>query len=127
MLASLRPFTRGRLIVVFGAGGDRDAGKRPLMGAAAAAAADAVIVTDDNPRSEEPGAIRRAILAAAPGAIEIGDRAEAIRRAIGMLGAGDVLCIAGKGHETGQVVGSETLHFSDHEVVAAVLAGRAAA
>ena len=126
-LQALRPMTAGRLVVVFGAGGDRDAGKRPLMGKAAADNADVVIVTDDNPRSENPAAIRKAILAAAPGAIEIGDRGEAIRRAVAMLGAGDVLCVAGKGHETGQIVGDRTIHFSDHEAVAAALAAEEAA
>jgi UDP-N-acetylmuramoyl-L-alanyl-D-glutamate--2,6-diaminopimelate ligase len=120
-IEALRPYVRGRLVVVFGAGGDRDHGKRPLMGAIAAEMADRVIVTDDNPRSEEPAKIRAAILAAAPGAIEIGDRGEAIRRAIGALSAGDVLLIAGKGHETGQIVGKQTLPFSDHEAVAAAL------
>ena len=125
-LNALRPLTRGRLIVVFGAGGDRDPGKRPLMGRAATDAADVVIVTDDNPRSERPAAIRAAILAGAPGAIEIADRGGAIEAAIGMLEAGDVLCIAGKGHETGQIVGKDILPFSDHAVVAAVLARRAA-
>ena len=87
----MRPAASGKLVVVFGAGGDRDRGKRPLMGAVAAAKADRVIVTDDNPRSEEPAAIRAAILAAAPGAVEIGDRREAIRAAIADLRAGDVL------------------------------------
>jgi len=120
-LDALRPYVKGRLTVVFGAGGDRDPGKRPLMGAIAAEKADRVIVTDDNPRSEEPARIRAAILKAAPGAIEIGDRREAIRRAIGELGPGDVLLIAGKGHETGQIVGKQTLPFSDHEAVAAAL------
>jgi len=125
-IEALRPYVRGRLVVVFGAGGDRDQGKRPLMGAIAAEKADRVIVTDDNPRSEEPAKIRAAILAAAPGAIEIGDRGEAIRRAIGELSAGDVLLIAGKGHETGQIVGKQTLPFSDHEAVAAALEENAA-
>ena len=120
-LDALRPYTRGRLIVVFGAGGDRDRGKRPLMGAVAAAKADRVIVTDDNPRSEDAAAIRAAIIAAAPGAIEIGDRHEAIRSAIGDLGAGDVLLIAGKGHETGQIIGDRVVPFSDQEAVAAAL------
>jgi UDP-N-acetylmuramoyl-L-alanyl-D-glutamate--2,6-diaminopimelate ligase len=114
------------LIVVFGAGGDRDAGKRPLMGAIAAENADGVIVTDDNPRSEKPEAIRAAILAAARGARDIGDRAEAIRAAIDELGPGDALLIAGKGHETGQIVGDRVLPFSDHEAVAAALASRLA-
>jgi UDP-N-acetylmuramoyl-L-alanyl-D-glutamate--2,6-diaminopimelate ligase len=120
-LDALRPYTHGRLIVVFGAGGDRDRGKRPLMGAVAAAKADRVIVTDDNPRSEDAAAIRAAIIAAAPGSIEIGDRHEAIRSAIAELGAGDVLLIAGKGHETGQIIGDRVVPFSDHEGVAAAL------
>ncbi len=125
-IEALRPYVRGRLVVVFGAGGDRDQGKRPLMGAIAAERADLAIVTDDNPRSEEPAKIRAAILAAAPGAIEIGDRREAIRRAIAELQAGDVLLIAGKGHETGQIVGKQTLPFSDHAAVAAALEENAA-
>ena len=125
-LQALRPYARRRLIVVFGAGGDRDAGKRPLMGAIAAENADGVIVTDDNPRSEKPEAIRAAILAAARGARDIGDRAEAIRAAIDELGPGDALLIAGKGHETGQIVGDRVLPFSDHEAVAAALASRLA-
>jgi len=120
-LAALRPYADGRLLVVFGAGGDRDAGKRPLMGAAAAAGADRVIVTDDNPRSEDPAAIRKAILAAAPEAVEIGDRAEAIRAAVDDLKHGDVLLIAGKGHETGQIVGDRTLPFSDQTAVRTAL------
>jgi UDP-N-acetylmuramoyl-L-alanyl-D-glutamate--2,6-diaminopimelate ligase len=120
-LDALRPYAKRQLVVVFGAGGDRDQGKRPLMGEIAAAKADAVIVTDDNPRSENPAAIRAAILAAAPGATEIGDRAEAIRHAVAALGPGDALVIAGKGHESGQIVGERTLPFSDHEAVAAAL------
>jgi UDP-N-acetylmuramoyl-L-alanyl-D-glutamate--2,6-diaminopimelate ligase len=124
-LAALRPYATGRLVVVFGAGGDRDAGKRPIMGAIAAANADRVIVTDDNPRSEDPAKIRAAILAAAPGASEIGDRAEAIRQGIAGLAKGDVLLIAGKGHETGQILGDRTVPFSDHDSVAAVLKGAA--
>jgi UDP-N-acetylmuramoyl-L-alanyl-D-glutamate--2,6-diaminopimelate ligase len=112
--------------VVFGAGGDRDAGKRPLMGAIAAENADCVIVTDDNPRNERPEAIRAAILAAAKGAREIGDRAEAIRTAIEGLQEGDALLIAGKGHETGQIVGDRVLPFSDHDAVASALAPRVA-
>jgi len=120
-LATLRPFVRGRLIVVFGCGGDRDAGKRPEMGEIATRAADVVIVTDDNPRSENPAAIRAAILAGAPGAVEIGDRAEAICAAVAMLGEGDALLIAGKGHETGQIVGDRTLPFSDSEAARAAL------
>ncbi|MGN6459865.1 MAG: UDP-N-acetylmuramoyl-L-alanyl-D-glutamate--2,6-diaminopimelate ligase [Pseudolabrys sp.] len=120
-LDALRPYARGRLVVVFGAGGDRDAGKRPIMGAIAAEKADRVIVTDDNPRSESAPAIRAAIMAAAPGAREIGDRGEAIHQAIADLQEGDVLLIAGKGHETGQIIGDQTIHFSDHEAVAAAL------
>ena len=125
-LQALRPYAQRRLVVVFGAGGDRDAGKRPLMGAIAAENADSVIVTDDNPRSENPADIRAAILATAKGAADIGDRAEAIRVAIAGLQPGDALLIAGKGHETGQIVGSHTLPFSDHEAAAAVLAARVA-
>lgn len=123
-LDALRPYTSGRLICVFGCGGDRDAGKRPLMGAIAAEKADHVIVTDDNPRSENPATIRAAILAAAPGAREIGDRAEAIRTAVAMLAPGDVLIVAGKGHETGQIIGEKTLPFSDSAVLSAALAER---
>jgi UDP-N-acetylmuramoyl-L-alanyl-D-glutamate--2,6-diaminopimelate ligase len=120
-LDALRPYAKRKLVVVFGAGGDRDSGKRSLMGAIAAEKADAVIVTDDNPRSENPAAIRAAILAAARGAAEIGDRGEAIRRAVAALQPGDVLLVAGKGHETGQIVGEAVLPFSDHEAVAAAL------
>jgi UDP-N-acetylmuramoyl-L-alanyl-D-glutamate--2,6-diaminopimelate ligase len=120
-LASLRPYAIGKLIVVFGAGGDRDAGKRPIMGRIAVENADRVIVTDDNPRTEQAAAIRAAILAAAPGATEIGDRAEAIRAGVALLKKGDVLLIAGKGHETGQIVGDKILPFSDHEAVTAAL------
>jgi len=120
-LEALRPYVSGRLVVVFGAGGDRDRGKRPLMGAIAAAKADRVIVTDDNPRSEDAAAIRAAIMAAAHGATEIGDRREAIRRAIADLRPGDVLLIAGKGHETGQIIGDRIMLFSDHEAVATAL------
>jgi UDP-N-acetylmuramoyl-L-alanyl-D-glutamate--2,6-diaminopimelate ligase len=117
VLASVRPFTTGRVVVVFGCGGDRDRGKRPIMGEIAARLADVVIVTDDNPRSEEPASIRAAIMAAAPGATEIGDRRRAIREAVAMLRAGDTLIVAGKGHEIGQTVGDTTTHFSDHEEV----------
>ena len=120
-LAALRPFVSGRLIVVFGCGGDRDPGKRPMMGAIAVQGADVVIVTDDNPRSENPATIRAAILAAAPGAQEIGDRAEAIRAGVNMLQPGDALMIAGKGHETGQIVGDRTLPFSDADEARAAL------
>jgi UDP-N-acetylmuramoyl-L-alanyl-D-glutamate--2,6-diaminopimelate ligase len=124
-LEALRPYATRRLVVVFGCGGDRDAGKRPMMGAIAARLADCVVVTDDNPRSEEPAAIRAAILAAAPGAfLEIGDRREAIGASIARLRPGDVLLIAGKGHETGQIIGEQVLPFSDHEAVAAALVRR---
>ncbi len=121
VLAALRPYTPGRLIIVFGCGGDRDKGKRPLMGKAAVEGADVVIVTDDNPRSEDPATIRAAIMAAAPGAIEIGDRATAIREAIAMAKSGDLVLIAGKGHETGQIVGNSVLPFSDQEVARAAI------
>ncbi len=110
---ALRPHVAGRLRLVFGAGGDRDAGKRPLMGAVAVASADDVIVTDDNPRSEDAATIRAAILAAAPGATEIGDRRAAIHSAIHASGPGDVVLIAGKGHERGQIVGDRVLPFDD--------------
>jgi UDP-N-acetylmuramoyl-L-alanyl-D-glutamate--2,6-diaminopimelate ligase len=123
-LDALRPYARRQLVVVFGAGGDRDKGKRPLMGAIAAKGADRVIITDDNPRSENPASIRAAILAGAPGAAnvrEIGDRREAIHSAVAALGPGDVLLIAGKGHEIGQIVGGQVLEFSDHEEVEAAL------
>jgi UDP-N-acetylmuramoyl-L-alanyl-D-glutamate--2,6-diaminopimelate ligase len=120
-LAALRPYVKRNLIVVFGAGGNRDAGKRPLMGAIAAQHADKVIVTDDNPRNEQPDKIRAAILAAAPGASEIGDRREAIRSSVASLGRGDVLLIAGKGHESGQIIGDRVLEFSDHDEVEAAL------
>jgi UDP-N-acetylmuramoyl-L-alanyl-D-glutamate--2,6-diaminopimelate ligase len=122
VLDALRPFTTGRIICVFGCGGDRDRGKRPLMGRIAADKADVVIVTDDNPRSEDPAAIRAEIMVAAPDAIEIADRARAIRTAIRDLKAGDVLVVAGKGHESGQIIGDRTLPFSDHDEVRAAIA-----
>ena len=125
-LQALRPYARRKLVVIFGAGGDRDAGKRPLMGAIAVENADHVIVTDDNPRSENPETIRAAILDAAKGASDIGDRTEAIRTGIAGLEPGDALLIAGKGHETGQIVGDKTLPFSDHDAVTAALAARVA-
>jgi UDP-N-acetylmuramoyl-L-alanyl-D-glutamate--2,6-diaminopimelate ligase len=112
-IQALRPHTKGRLIVVFGAGGDRDTGKRPEMGKVAVDLADDVIVTDDNPRSEDPAAIRAAILAAAPGALEIADRREAIAAAIAQAGADDIVLLAGKGHEQGQIVGDRVLPFDD--------------
>jgi len=122
VLRALRAKTRGRLVVVFGCGGDRDRDKRPAMGAIAARLADYAIVTDDNPRSEDPAAIRRAVLAGCPQAREIGDRAEAIRAAVAMLEAGDALVIAGKGHETGQVVGERVIPFDDAETARAAVA-----
>jgi UDP-N-acetylmuramoyl-L-alanyl-D-glutamate--2,6-diaminopimelate ligase len=121
-LEALRPFVSGRLVCVFGCGGDRDRGKRPIMGQIAVRKADRVIVTDDNPRSENPAAIRADILAEAPGAIEIGDRREAIARAVSDLRPGDVLVVAGKGHETGQIVGDRTLPFSDQDEIRAAIA-----
>ena len=128
VLKEVRPQVTGKLAVVFGCGGDRDRGKRPIMGGIAVKLADRVYVTDDNPRSEQPGAIRKEILAAAPGAIEIGDRAEAIAAAIAALAPGDALVIAGKGHEQGQIVGDKVLPFDDMEVAkkaAAAVGGRA--
>ncbi|MCP4183158.1 MAG: UDP-N-acetylmuramoyl-L-alanyl-D-glutamate--2,6-diaminopimelate ligase [Hyphomicrobiales bacterium] len=117
VLTSLRPFASRRLCLVFGCGGDRDPGKRAIMGEIGQRLADNVIVTDDNPRSENPSKIRQAILVGAPSAIEIPDRREAITRAVGELEEGDCLVVAGKGHETGQIVGDEVLEFSDHEEV----------
>jgi UDP-N-acetylmuramoyl-L-alanyl-D-glutamate--2,6-diaminopimelate ligase len=113
LLMALRPHTEGRLIVVFGAGGDRDRGKRPLMGAVAARLADAVIVTDDNPRTEDAAAIRAAVAAACPGAAVIGDRARAIAAGLSDLDPGDVLAVAGKGHEQGQTIGTTVIPFDD--------------
>jgi UDP-N-acetylmuramoyl-L-alanyl-D-glutamate--2,6-diaminopimelate ligase len=129
VLEALRAHTPGKLHVVFGCGGDRDKGKRPLMGAIAARLADRVIVTDDNPRGEDPTAIRREILAAAPGAREIADRRAAIQTAVGALEKGDVLVLAGKGHETGQYVKDQVLPFSDRSeaVNAAMMLGGSAA
>lgn len=123
-LSSLRPYTRNRLCVVFGCGGDRDRAKRPIMGEIATRLADKVYVTDDNPRSEDPASIRAAIMAAAPGAVEIGSRAAAIRAAVAALEEGDVLMVAGKGHEEGQKIGKQVLPFSDHEAVTAAIEGR---
>jgi len=117
LLTALRPHTSGRLIVVFGAGGDRDRGKRPSMGEAASRLADRAIVTDDNPRSEDPATIRAAILAACPGALEIGDRTQAIATGLDMLRAGDVLAVAGKGHEQGQTIGTTVIPFDDIAVI----------
>ncbi len=123
-LEALRPHTQGKLVLVFGCGGDRDRGKRPQMGAIATACADRVIVTDDNPRGEDPVAIRREILAAAPQASEIGDRRAAIVAAIETLAPGDTLLIAGKGHEEGQIIGDRVFPFSDIAVVRAAIEGR---
>ncbi|MBL4807286.1 MAG: UDP-N-acetylmuramoyl-L-alanyl-D-glutamate--2,6-diaminopimelate ligase, partial [Rhodobacteraceae bacterium] len=114
-LQALRPHTLGRLIVVFGAGGDRDKGKRPFMGKAAAEFADVVFVTDDNPRSEDPAVIRAEVMAGCPDASNVGDRAEAILRGVDALQPGDTLLIAGKGHETGQEIGDDILAFDDVE------------
>ena len=126
VLTTLRPHAARQLVVVFGCGGDRDRGKRPMMGEIATRLADRVIVTDDNPRSEAPASIRSEILAKAPGAVEVGDRAEAIRVAMSELKAGDLLVIAGKGHETYQIVGDKTHPFDDAEIarqIAAELGG----
>ncbi len=115
VLTALRPHAAGRLIIVFGCGGDRDPGKRPQMGRIACRLADRVIVTDDNPRGEDAGAIRRQILAGCPTAVEIGDRRQAIRRTVAELRTGDLLLLAGNGHETGQIVGDRVLPFDDVE------------
>jgi UDP-N-acetylmuramoyl-L-alanyl-D-glutamate--2,6-diaminopimelate ligase len=112
-IEALRPHVEGRLITVLGAGGDRDHGKRPEMGAVAARLSDFVIVTDDNPRTENPEAIRKAVLAGAPGAVEVGDRRAAIAEAIAMARAGDIVLVAGKGHEQGQIIGDRVLPFDD--------------
>ncbi|HEY9010367.1 MAG TPA: UDP-N-acetylmuramoyl-L-alanyl-D-glutamate--2,6-diaminopimelate ligase [Devosia sp.] len=122
-LTSLRPFARNKLHLVFGAGGDRDRGKRPLMGEVAQRLADRIIVTDDNPRTEDPQLIRTQIMAEAPKADEIGDRRKAIETAIRNLKPGDALLIAGKGHEDYQIIGDKKHHFSDHEVVLETLKG----
>lgn len=121
MLRSLRPFTTGKLVCVFGCGGDRDPGKRPIMGEIAARLSEKVIVTDDNPRTEDAATIRGQVLSAAPGATEIGDRKAAIEAAVASLEAGDCLVIAGKGHEVGQTIGTHTYPFSDHAVLRAAL------
>ena len=121
LLLALRPHTTGRLHIVFGAGGDRDRGKRPLMGAIAARLADRAIITDDNPRSEDPASIRAAIHAACPDALELGDRAKAIAAGLDGLRPGDVLVIAGKGHEQGQTIGAETIPFDDVATVRRLL------
>ncbi len=120
-LDALRPFVTGKLVCVFGCGGDRDRLKRPVMGKIAIAKSDRVIVTDDNPRTEQPAAIRAEIMAGATGAEEIGDRGEAIRAAVTSIGKGDVILIAGKGHEQGQYIGDKVIPFSDHEAARAAL------
>lgn len=123
VLSSLRPFTSGRIVLAFGCGGDRDPGKRSIMGEIASRLADVVIVTDDNPRTEEPANIRATILAACEGALEIGDRAKAIEHGCEILEEGDCFVVAGKGHEPGQIVGDKVLPFSDHDVIRSVLDG----
>lgn len=124
VLLAVKAFTTGRVIVVFGCGGDRDKGKRPLMGKIAAKYADIVIVTDDNPRTENAKEIRKEIMATALGAKEIGDRREAIRYAISLLESGDTLVVAGKGHEKGQIIGKEVRPFSDHQEITEDLEGQ---
>ena len=121
-LQALRPHVMGRVIIVFGAGGDRDTTKRPLMGAAARAHADVLFVTDDNPRSEDPALIRAAIMAECPDAYQVGDRAEAILRGVDALQPGDALLIAGKGHETGQVIKGDIYPFDDVEQASVAVA-----
>ena len=121
VLSAVRPFTTGRVIVVFGCGGDRDRGKRPIMGEIATRLADIAIVTDDNPRSEVPEAIRAEIIEGTKGAEEIGDRRTAIREAVSRAEAGDTIVVAGKGHENGQTIGDVTHPFSDHEEVRAAI------
>jgi UDP-N-acetylmuramoyl-L-alanyl-D-glutamate--2,6-diaminopimelate ligase len=130
-LAALRASTQGRLITVLGCGGDRDQGKRPAMGAAAARGSDVVVVTDDNPRSEDPAAVRAAVLAGVPadrrGAVEeVGDRRAAIARAVALARPGDTVLVAGKGHESGQEVAGTVTPFDDRAVLREVLAGLAA-
>ena len=120
-ITALRPYAKGQLIVLFGCGGDRDRGKRLQMGRIAHKLADRVVVTDDNPRSEDPAAIRTEILRGCPDAVEIGERRKAIAKAIGWLGSGDLLLIAGKGHETGQEIAGVIRSFDDVAVARAVL------
>ena len=124
LIRAARPHTAGRLFVIFGCGGDRDRKKRPIMGEVAVKQADVVIVTDDNPRSEDAADIRKSVLAGAKGALEIGDRGEAIQHAVAQLQAGDTLLIAGKGHETGQIVGDKVFPFSDQDTALAALEAR---
>jgi UDP-N-acetylmuramoyl-L-alanyl-D-glutamate--2,6-diaminopimelate ligase len=122
-ILALRPYVKGKLHVIFGCGGDRDKGKRPIMGEIAARLADKVYVTDDNPRNEDAAVIRAEIMVGCPGAVEIGDRAKAIRAAVDALNSGDVLMVAGKGHEEGQKIGKMVIPFSDHDAVKAAVAG----
>jgi UDP-N-acetylmuramoyl-L-alanyl-D-glutamate--2,6-diaminopimelate ligase len=122
-ILALKPYVKRKLAVVFGAGGDRDKGKRPQMGAIVARLADIPYVTDDNPRSEDPAAIRAQVMVACPGGIDIGDRALAIRTAVDALQEGDILLVAGKGHEPGQSIGGKVLPFSDHDAVRAAVGG----
>jgi UDP-N-acetylmuramoyl-L-alanyl-D-glutamate--2,6-diaminopimelate ligase len=122
-LDALRPFATGKLVCIVGCGGDRDRGKRPIMGRIAVDRADVVIITDDNPRSEDPATIRAEMLRGAVGAREIGDRAEAIAAGMNLLGEGDVLLVAGKGHETGQILRDRTVPYTDHDAVKAALKG----
>src|SRR5690606_16013587 len=122
-LHTLRPYVKNKLQVVFGCGGDRDKGKRPQMGEIASELADVVIVTDDNPRTEDPATIRAEVLAGAKGAREVADRKQAITEAVRSLQPGDVLLVAGKGHETYQIIGTTKTHFSDHEVVLGAIKG----
>lgn len=124
ILKTLRPHTQGRLICVFGCGGDRDPGKRPMMGKIAHDMADVVIVTDDNPRSEDAASIRKQILVEAPNALEIGDRRKAIAEAVNMARAGDVVVIAGKGHETGQIIGDRVEPFDDAQEAKNAIEGK---
>ena len=123
VLSSLRPFTSGRIVLAFGCGGDRDPGKRSIMGEIASRLADVVIVTDDNPRTEDPAKVRAAIVAACAGAVEIGDRAKAIEHGCEILEEGDCFVVAGKGHEPGQIIGNKVLPFSDHDVIRSILNG----
>ena len=123
VLETLQPHLAGKLHVVFGCGGDRDPGKRAEMGRYAAAVAEHVILTDDNPRTEDPAEIRKAARVGCPDALEIGDRAEAITAGVKALQPGDILVVAGKGHEPGQIVGNTIIPFDDADVVRQVVQG----